>query len=231
MQDDFDPNLVRLFDKYGQGAMVQSTVSQGENVAVSINASAADAIQGALSSPFGFADFVTDSGVVRVARPVALAETVGGLDDQTAIVRVRQNGEDSLSVTFYRVDDLSGSIDGLSAGQAGYAQAAQGRAYQIAGGGTSFGGPGYGNYGQAALIDVDAGDMIAMKLVNQTTNNTYWAFAPGNEAVSGQSVGHLWNYGLNTWGWEDTRNGGDRDFNDLIVQFDFTSAYGNNWLV
>jgi hypothetical protein len=231
MQDDFDPNLVRLFDKFGQGAMVQSTVSQGENVAVSINASAADAIQGALSSPFGFADFVTDSGVVRVARPVALAETVGGLDDQTAIVRVRQNGEDSLSVTFYRVDDLSGSIDGLSAGQAGYAQAAQGRAYQIAGGGTSIGGPGYGNYGQAALIDVDAGDMIAMKLVNQTTNNTYWAFAPGNEAVSGQSVGHLWNYGLNTWGWEDTRNGGDRDFNDLIVQFDFTSAYGNNWLV
>ena len=231
MQDDFDPNLVRLFDKYGQGAMVQSTVSQGENVAVSINASAADAIQGALSSPFGFADFVTDSGVVRVARPVALAETVGGLDDQTAIVRVRQNGEDSLSVTFYRVDDLSGSVDGLHAGQAGYAQAAQGRAYQIAGGGTSIGGPGYGNYGQAALIDVDAGDMIAMKLVNQTTNNTYWAFAPGNETVSGQSVGHLWNYGLNTWGWEDTRNGGDRDFNDLIVQFDFTSAYGHNWLV
>ena len=99
--------------------MVQSTVSQGENVAVSINASAADAIQGALSSPFGFADFVTDSGVVRVARPVAMAETVGGLDDQTAIVRVRQNGEDSLSVTFYRVDDLSGSIDGLHRGTGG----------------------------------------------------------------------------------------------------------------
>ena len=65
---------------------------------------------------------------------------------------------------------------------------------------------------------------------NQTTNNTYWAFAPGNETASGQSVGHLWNYGLNTWGWEDTRNGGDRDFNDLIVQFDFTSTYGNGWL-
>ena len=48
--------------------------------------------------------------------------------------------------------------------------------------------------------------------------------------MSGQSVGHLWNYGLNTWGWEDTRNGGDRDFNDLIVQFDFTSTYGNGWL-
>ncbi|MBI2742201.1 MAG: hypothetical protein HYX38_37380 [Rhodospirillales bacterium] len=231
MQADFDPNLVRMFDKYGQGAVAQSMVSQGESIGVSINASAADAIQGALSSPFGFADFVTDSGVVRVARPVAVAETVGAQDDQTAIVRLRQNGEDSLSVSFYRVDDLSGSIDGIQVGQAGYAQAAQGRAYQVSGGGTSIGGPGYGNFGQSALLDVDAGDLIAMKLVNQTTNDTYWAFAQGNEVVSGQSVGHLWNYGLNTWGWEDMRNGGDRDFNDLIVQFDFTSAYGNHWLV
>lgn len=231
MQDDFDPNLVRMFDKYGHGAVVQSMVSQGENVGVTINSLSADAIQGALSSPFGFADFVTDSGVVRVARPVAVAETVGGLDDQTAIVRVRQNGEDGLSVSFYRVDDLSGSINGLQAGQAGYEQAAQGRAYQLAGGGTSLNGPGYGNFGQSALLNVDSGDLIAMKLVDQTTHNTYWAFAQGNEQVSGQSVGHLWNYGLNTWGWEDTKNGGDRDFNDLIVQFDFTSAYGNHWLV
>jgi hypothetical protein len=209
----------------------QSTVSQGESIGVSINASAADAIQGALSSPFGFADFVTDSGVVRVARPVAVAETVSGLDDQTAIVRVRQNGEDSLSVSFYRVDDLSGSINGLQAGQAGYEQAAQARAYQLASGGTSLNGPGYGNFTQSGLLDVDSGDLIAMKLVDQTTHNTYWAFAQGNEMVSGQSVGHLWNYGLNTWGWEDMKNGGDRDFNDLIVQFDFTSAYGNQWLV
>jgi hypothetical protein len=35
---------------------------------------------------------------------------------------------------------------------------------------------------------------------------------------------HLWNYGLNTWGWEDTYGGGDHDYNDLIVQIDFTSA-------
>ena len=44
-----------------------------------------------------------------------------------------------------------------------------------------------------------------MKLVNNTTGDTYWAFAHANETVAGQHVGHLWNYGLNTWGWEDTR--------------------------
>jgi len=49
--------------------------------------------------------------------------------------------------------------------------------------------------------------------------------------VAGHHVGHLWNYGFNTWGWEDTRGGGDRDFNDLIVQLDFTSSSGHGWLI
>jgi hypothetical protein len=40
-------------------------------------------------------------------------------------------------------------------------------------------------------------------------------------------VGHLWNCGLNTWGWEDTYGGGDRDYNDMVVQLDFTSAAGH----
>jgi hypothetical protein len=69
-----------------------------------------------------------------------------------------------------------------------------------------------------------------MKLVNHTSGNTYWAFAQANETVGGQHVGHLWSYGLNTWGWEDTYRGGDHDYNDLIVQLDFTSASGHGWL-
>ena len=146
-------------------------------------------------------------------------------------MRVRQNGENSLSLSFYRVDDLAGTINGLQPGAAGYAEAAQGRQYQLSTGGTALHGPGYGNYEQAGLLNVDAGDLIAMKLVNNTTGAHFWAFARANETVNGQSVGHLWNYGLNTWGWEDTLGGGDRDFNDLIVQLDFTSASGHGWLI
>ena len=52
-----------------------------------------------------------------------------------------------------------------------------------------------------------------------------------NETVNGQHVGHLWNYGLNTWGWEDTFGGGDHDYNDMVVQLDFTSASGHGFLV
>jgi hypothetical protein len=206
-------------------------VASGQDVSVSINGASAQAIQGTLSTPFGFADFVSGDGAVRVARAVAVAETAGAADDQIAVVRVRQNGENNLSLTFYKVDDLAGTIDGKRPGHEGYAAAADGRAYQLAQGGTSLGGPGYGNYEQTGLLGVDAGDLIAMKLTNQTTGAFYWAFAHANEQVAGQQVGHLWNYGLNTWGWEDMYGGGDRDFNDLIVQLDFTSTSGHGWLV
>jgi hypothetical protein len=231
LQADFDPRLVRLYDKQAQGALVQSSVQAGGSLAVSIDGTATHAVQGSLSSAFGFADFTNPDGDVRVARTVAVAETAGGHNDQLAIVRVRQNGEDNLSLSFYRVDDLSGTIGGLHPGEAGYAAAVQARAYQTTGGGTSINGPGYGNYTQTALQHVNAGDLIAMQLTNNTTGNSYSAFAEANEVVNGHHVGHLWNYGLNTWGWEDLAGGGDRDFNDLIVGLDFTSASGHGWLV
>jgi hypothetical protein len=230
LQPDFDPNLVTLFDKQGQGSLAQAHFASGEALAVSIGTSPAQAIQASLSSPFGFADFSTSAGDVRVARPVAIAETADGASDQTAIARLRQDGTDTLSITFYRVDDLNGTINGLHPGDAGYQAALQGRAYQAASGGTSIGGPGYGNYEQTTLSHVNAGDLVAMQLTNDSSGNSYLGFAQANEVVNGQHVAHLWNYGLNTWGWEDTYGGGDHDYNDLVVGLDFTSASGHGWL-
>jgi hypothetical protein len=230
LQADFDPNLVRLFDMYAQGTVSQSTPGAGESFAVSINGSEAQTPQATLTNSFGFADFVTSAGAVRVARPVAVAETAGGADDQVAVVRLRQNGVDDLTLTFYRVDDLSGSIDGLAPGASGYAAAAETRSYQLTTGGTAIDSPGYGNFTQSALANVDAGDLIAMTLTNNASGDTFWAFAQANETVGGRHVGHIWNYGINTWGWEDISGGGDLDYNDLIVGLDFTSASGQGWL-
>jgi hypothetical protein len=77
---------------------------------------------------------------------------------------------------------------------------------------------------------VNAGDLVAMQLTDNTHGNSYLGFAQANETVNGAHVGHLWNYGLNTWGWEDTYGGGDHDYNDLIVGIDFTSTSGHGWL-
>lgn len=230
-QLNFDPALVGLFDRQAQGAIGQVTVNTGDSFAVSIDGVAAQAITAPLTNQFGFVDFQTSDGLVRVARPVAVAETVDALNDQTAVVNIRQSGADSLTLTFYRVDDFTGAIGGVDPGDPGYAAAAQARAYQTGTGATSIGGPGYLQFTQAMLQGVDAGDIVAMKLVDNTHGKTYWAFSQANEEVDGEHVGHIWNYGLNTWGWEDTFGGGDQDYNDLVVNLDFTSAFGNAWLM
>jgi hypothetical protein len=79
------------------------------------------------------------------------------------------------------------------------------------------------------IADINAGDIVAMKLKHG--HHVYWAFASANEMVNGEHVAHLWNYGDNTWGWEGNYKGKDFDYNDLVVQIDFTSAYGEGWLV
>ncbi|GEP55167.1 M10 family metallopeptidase C-terminal domain-containing protein [Reyranella soli] len=231
LQADFDPNLVRLYDKYAHGSLLHTVAESNADVSMAIGRGLGFADQAQLTSPYGIADFATSFGTVHLARAVAVAETVGGANDQVAVVRMRQNGEDTLSVSLYKVDDYTGSIGGLKPGQAGYAEAAESRAYLTGTGGTSLQGGGYGNYAQGQIVGVDAGDLIAMKLTNQSTGKTSWAFAEANEKVDGKGVGHLWNYDYNTWGWEDQHGGGDRDFNDLVVMLDFTSAYGNQWLM
>ena len=231
LQPDFDPALVRLYDKQSQGFAGSTHLSAGESLSVSINGGVAQATQGVLTTEFGFAVFMTSQGAVNVAQPVMVAETGGGLSDQTAIVRLRQNGQDNVGVTFFQVDDYNGSIGNVHPGDAGYAAAAQARAYQVASGGTIVNGPGYGNYGQSAILHVAAGDLIAQMLTDHTTGATYFGFARANESVAGQNVVHQWNYGHNVVGWEDQFRGGDNDFNDLVVGVDFTSAHGSGWLV
>ena len=87
------------------------------------------------------------------------------------------------------------------------------------------------NFEQASILHVNAGDLVAQTLTNQTTGATFFSFAKANESVGGQNVVHQWNYGANVVGWEDTMGGGDRDYNDLVVGIDFTSASGHQWLV
>jgi Ca2+-binding RTX toxin-like protein len=242
MQDNFDPNLVRLFDKQAVGWVGSFDVAAGASVSALIGQGMGLANQANLTSPFGMADFSTrpfkatdDNGVtttltggdVHLARAVAVAETAGAANGQDAIVRVRQNGQDQLAVSFYKVDDFSGKIGNLSPGDAGYAQASAARAYGLQSGDSLLLGPGYGLFEKTAIANVNAGDLIAMTLTNRSSGDVWYAFAHANS----DGRGHLVNYGHNTWGWEDTRGGGDHDFNDLVVQLDFTSNTGHGWLI
>ena len=232
LQSDFDGALLALFDGQTQGALTQAIVANGASIGVTFNGNTAVAAQAGMSASFGFADFFSDaSNSVRLAQAVAVAETAGGADDMNVVVRMRQVAGADLSLMLYKVDDYNGTIGGLAPDQAGYAAAAAARAYAVLGGGTTIAGPGDGNAGQSQITGVDAGDLIAMQLTNVTNGDTFWAFSQANEMVGGEHVAHLWNYGANTWGWEDLHGGGDRDFNDLVVQLDFTSTAGSGLLV
>lgn len=229
LQQDFDADLVRLLDGAAQGGASTLHVNAGDTLSAAMHGTALGLYQTALTSPYGFAAFGGLDAGITVARPVAVAQMASDPVNHTAVVRMRQNGEDDVSVSFYKVDDLSGTIDGVAPGHAGYAALAAGNAYHTSEGGTSVEGPGWGSFVQTELTDVHSGDIIAMTLTNGA--NTYWAFADANEIVDGAPVTHLWSYGLNTWGWEDLYGGGDHDYNDLVVQLDFTSTAGSGFLI
>lgn len=231
LQKSFDPSLLRMFDGAGQGALQSLTVAADAALAVSIAGDATTMPQAQLSNGFGFSDFVNSSGAVRAARPVCVATTPNNVNNTQALVRLRQNGADAVAVFFYRVDSLTGVIEDVAPGDAGYQAKAQQRLYSFANGGTSLQGAGWGQYSQGLLNGVDSGDLMAMGLTNLSTGRTYWGFSQANEQRNNQGVAHLWNYGMNVFGFEDTLFGGDRDFNDAVFQVDFSSASGTQLLV
>lgn len=230
LQEDFDRKLVKMFDGQSQGTLAWVDAKKGAALKVSVDGEATETPQAALSNPYGFVDHATAAGdTIRIARPVAVAQTVDGLDDQVAVVRLRQGTKEDVTLKLYRVDDFKGRIDGLKPGEKGYKAAANDRAYDTVSGKAKVEGPGYGKYKEKQFQGIDSGDIVAMKI--KAGGHTYWSFANGNEMVAGEHVGHLWNYGVNTWGWEAGYRGGDNDYNDLLVQIDFTSAYGSGFLL
>ncbi len=189
-----------LLDGAMKSAPYQIGVSAGDVLGVTANGVALDAYQELLTSEYGFVQFGDAAGGITLARPVAIAQTAGGVPDQEAVVRIRQNGGDQTQLEIYRVDDLNGGIDTgagvVLPGQAGYAAAAAARNYQLVGGGTVIDAPGQKNFLQVEIADVDQGDIVALKYTNVTTGEIYWAFSQGN---TGQASA-IFAYGLNTWG-------------------------------
>ncbi|MGD9883198.1 MAG: DUF4114 domain-containing protein [Reyranella sp.] len=230
--EDFDPDLVMLFDQEASAVPFQITVAQGASLSVEAGGATLPLYQAQLTADYGFVQYGDSTGSIVLARPVAIAQTATNIVDGQdvgwdAVVRLRQNGTDSLQLEIYRVDDLNGTVAGVAPGQGNYATLAAGRDYQTTSGTTLIQGPGYGQWTDVTIQGVKQGDILAMKLTDLTTNSVYWAFSQANQ----DDITHIYSYGLNTWGWEDTAGGGDGDFNDLVVGIDFTSLTGtNNWL-
>jgi len=64
--------------------------------------------------------------------------------------------------------------------------------------------------------------LIAPYVFVQNTKETYFAFDDANS----DGIKHIKTLGLNTFGLEDQKGGGDQDYDDLIFRFDFEIGLG-----
>ena len=132
------------------------------------------------------------------------------------------------SVTgLYRVDDELGTVDGITPGEEGYAQAALARRVDnlelsVENGGT-----------QTTSAILDEGVILAPYIIADGDVNEFLQQNPDNS--SGEDIlayfvyqganpdgeDHIRLLGDNTFGFEDTFEGGDGDFNDLVLEVSF----------
>jgi hypothetical protein len=119
------------------------------------------------------------------------------------------------SFGFYAVDNLSGSIGGLQPGDAGYAEAAIANQLDLAAGLTG---------GLLLAPFLIANGSVAQFLAQNPNNQlgqgpmAYFGYLGANP----DGAEHVRLQGDNTFAFEDLFSGGDGDFNDLIVQINFT---------
>jgi hypothetical protein len=132
---------------------------------------------------------------------------------------------------FYQVEDEQGRvIDPLTSvdfepGEVGYIQAALHNSQQF---GISFGESsddltGVLSGGHLYAPFLVANDTLENKLASLETNSSddsfvYFSYLGANE----DGVDHVRLLGDNTWGFEDLYGGGDLDFNDFVVQTEFS---------
>jgi len=127
---------------------------------------------------------------------------------------VNSDAEYDNSFGFYVIDDLDGRIGDLLPGDPGYAEAAVSQQLD-----TNAGLPAGTLVAPFIIADGTAEEFLAENPLNQSDQDVmaYFAFIGANP----DGVDHVRLLGDNTIGFEDEWNGGDRDFNDMVVQVHF----------
>jgi cyclophilin family peptidyl-prolyl cis-trans isomerase len=128
---------------------------------------------------------------------------------------------------FFKVDNVAGQIGTLKPGDAGYFAAAMARKQIVFAKGTAV--------GTSTNVTVNGGDLLVMYIVQDDTSANLLAQNPTNAKLADKPIAFFSLASANpdgtghylaasdpsdnqvTAGWEDGTNGGDRDFNDMVV--------------
>jgi uncharacterized protein YaiE (UPF0345 family) len=133
---------------------------------------------------------------------------------KTCDIQITGDAYYSNTVGLYTVDDLDGKINGLSIGDAGYVAAALNRAVAN------------GKKGDNLSIQVDGGTILNSFMVANSSVANVLAKTTSPDAVffgntvvgNADKTDHVRLLGDNKFGFEDLWGGGDRDFNDVVLQ-------------
>jgi hypothetical protein len=120
----------------------------------------------------------------------------------------------SNSFGFYAIDDITGSVGGINPNEAGYAAAI---AQQVD---LSKGLPGGALLAPFIVANGTVEEFLAQNPDNQESGDLLAYFAFGQANPDGRD--HVRLLGDNIFGFEDRLGGGDNDFNDLVVEAQFS---------
>ena len=160
----------------------------------------------------------TEPGVGTLLQGGQEAELIDLRDQVTGMVPaqfgVNSDADYDNNFGFYVIDDLDGRIGGLLPGDPGYAEAAVRQQLD-----TEAGLPAGTLVAPFIIADGTAEEFLAENPLNQSGEEVmaYFAFIGANP----DGVDHVRLLGDNTIGFEDEWGGGDRDYNDLVVQVNF----------
>ncbi|MFP4008802.1 MAG: DUF4114 domain-containing protein [Spirulinaceae cyanobacterium] len=130
-------------------------------------------------------------------------------------------------VSLYRIDDASGTVNGIAPGQAGYAEAAMANRIET----LILSVSNQSTRAVPALLESDA--LYAPFMIANASVAEFLSQNPDNVAGAGpqayfpyiganpDGVDHIRLLGNNVFGFEDLSGGGDLDYNDIIFQVDF----------
>ena len=152
--------------------------------------------------------------------PVLDFSAFSGTDTIKATVGIAREAGFNPIAGFYRALDAQGSVraaDGaiLRPGDGGYAAAAL-RTDNLV---TELAGFQVGNR-QVSVTEITVSESTVLAPFARVNSDTFFAYG----AANADGLSHFRSFGKNLIGLEDTRGGGDRDYDDLILQFSFSKG-------
>lgn len=139
--------------------------------------------------------------------------------DVTAEYTISREADFNNEVYFYAVDSITGEIDGVTVDQDSYLAAALNSIVNV--NNEAFATE--DDTTVSGTIEFESGSIIAPMIIvdgtlEQAINGEATVYLPYSGAASGDGFDHIRTLNGNTFGFEDLANGGDQDFNDIVIE-------------